>query len=135
MQLKNVYKINIKLKIQGFKMRKELLLASLVLSIGMSGCGSYTPESAAQEICEMFQNADLNGIEEHANSYFIGLPDNKKKAGLKRAQESFTDCSEIKLKTIDNGGTSYNYKFRSKSMKHDQRFYLDTEKNTYTISF
>ncbi|MDF1879249.1 hypothetical protein JHD46_06305 [Sulfurimonas sp. SAG-AH-194-C20] len=118
-------------------MKKELLLVSLMLTVtvGMSGCGTYTPESTAQEICEMFQDADLEGINEHANSYFIGLAENKKKAGLKRAQKSFSDCSDIKVKTIKNGGTSYNYEFKSKSMQRTQKFYLDIEKNTYTISF
>ena len=118
-------------------MKKELLFTSLMLAVtvGMSGCGTYTPESTAQEICEMFQDADLEGINEHANSYFIGLDENKKKAGLKRAQESFSDCSDITIEPIKDGGKYYNYKFKSKSMKRAQKFYLDTEKNTYTISF
>ena len=118
-------------------MKEKILFASAILAVtvGMSGCGTYTPESTAQEICEMFQDADLEGINEHANSYFIGLDENKKKAGLKRAQESFSDCSDLKIDEVKNGGTSYNYKFKSKSMSRAQKFYLNTEKNTYTISF
>jgi len=118
-------------------MKKKLLTLStmLALTLGMSACGTYTPGSTSEEICEMFQNADLEGIQEHANSFFIGLPENKQKAALKRAQEYFSDCSDIKVETEENGGTSYNYKFTSKSMKWAQKFYLDTEKNTYTISF
>ena len=118
-------------------MKKKLLLTSLILAVtvGMSGCGTYTPKSAAKEICKAFQDADLETINEHGNSFFIGLDENKKKAGLKRAQESFSDCSDLKIDEVKNGGTSYNYKFKSKSMSRAQKFYLDTEKNTYTISF
>ncbi len=120
-------------------MKIKLLITSIILSVsmGITGCSTtYTPENAATEICKSFQNMDLKSIQEHGNSYFLGLPENKQKSRLKLVQKYYSDCSGIKVEPID-GGDFYNYKFKSKSMQKFkfQKFYLDTKNNTYTITF
>ncbi len=121
-------------------MKIKLLITNIILSasIGITGCSTtYTPENAATEICESFKNMDLESIQKHGNSYFIGLAENKQKSRLKLVQKYYSDCSGIKVEAVKNGGDSYNYKFKSKSMQKFkfQKFYLDTKNNTYTISF
>jgi len=121
-------------------MKTKLLITSIILSvsIGITGCSTtYTPENAATEICESFKNMDLESMQKHGNSYFIGLAENKQKSLLKLKQKYYTDCSNLTVEAVKDGGDSYNYKFRSKDMPRalQNKFYLDTKQNTYTISF